>query len=70
MVNASDFRAELNRLFREAAAQGLPYVDVTAGELHRRVGGGNVSSILGQLWREISVEQLCPFWLSHCLPHC
>jgi 5-methylcytosine-specific restriction protein A len=39
MVNASDFRAELNRLFREAGAEGLPYVDVTAGELHRRVGG-------------------------------
>ena len=31
---------------------------------------GNVSSILGQLWREISVEQLCPFWLFHCLPYC
>ncbi len=39
MVNASDFRAGLNRLLRKAAEQGLPYVDVTAGELHRRVGG-------------------------------
>lgn len=38
-----------------------------AAELQR---GGNVSSILGQLWREISVEQLCPFWLFHCLPYC
>ncbi len=35
---AQDFRAELERVFAEGRRQGLPYVDVNSGVLHRRVG--------------------------------
>ncbi len=36
---SSDFQTALNEIIRDAQAKGLPYVDVLAGELHRRVGG-------------------------------
>lgn len=35
---AEDFREELNKILAEAQKRGAPYVEVSAGELHRRVG--------------------------------
>jgi hypothetical protein len=39
MPSASEFRAELERVFRQAEERGLPYVDVKSADLHRRLGG-------------------------------
>ena len=36
---SEDFRQELERIFDEAKKQDQQYVDVKAGDLHRRVGG-------------------------------
>lgn len=38
-VVAEDFNAELLRTFAEASSQGLVFVEVNAGDLHRSVGG-------------------------------
>ncbi len=38
MPTASQFHDELRRIFQMAEQQGLAYVDVNAGELHRRIG--------------------------------
>lgn len=35
---AEDFREELSKILAEAQKRGAPYVEVSAGELHRRVG--------------------------------
>lgn len=39
MPDSFDFELALSHLFKEAERQGWPYVDVNAGELHRKVGG-------------------------------
>lgn len=39
MPNSFDFELALSHIFREAEEQGRSYVDVNAGELHRKVGG-------------------------------
>ena len=36
---AEDFRNALRALFEEAERNGLSYIDIQAGDLHRRVGG-------------------------------
>ncbi len=36
---AQDFQNELTAILQAAQRQGLPYVDVKSGDLHRRVGG-------------------------------
>jgi len=36
---AQDFQRELDNIFATATKQGKTYVDVKAGDLHRRVGG-------------------------------
>jgi hypothetical protein len=38
MPAASQFQSELLRMFRQAQQKDLPYVDIRAGTLHRRVG--------------------------------
>jgi hypothetical protein len=38
MPTADDFRAELYKAMHEAIKQGKEYLDISAGELHRRVG--------------------------------
>lgn len=39
MPTSTEFRDELRSKFREAELKKLPYVDLNAGELHRRLGG-------------------------------
>lgn len=39
MPSPKDFQEELNKLIREATKLGLPFVDITSGELHRKAGG-------------------------------
>jgi hypothetical protein len=39
MPTADEFRRELNSVLYEAFCKGRPTVNVSAGELHRRVGG-------------------------------
>jgi len=39
MPDSFDFELALGHLFKEAEEQGRSYVDVNAGELHRKVGG-------------------------------
>ena len=38
MPNTDDFRNELHRMMYEAVKAGRPTVEISAGELHRRVG--------------------------------
>ena len=38
MPAASDFQTELDKIFQAAQKSGVPYVDVKASDLHRRVG--------------------------------
>ena len=38
MPTAQDFQTEPNAIIQSAKSQGLPYVDVNAGDLHRKVG--------------------------------
>ena len=38
MPTADDFRHELHIISHEAFKQGLPSIEVSAGQLHRRVG--------------------------------
>ncbi|MCG3122048.1 MAG: hypothetical protein GIKADHBN_00424 [Phycisphaerales bacterium] len=38
-MNAHEFQSELNRRFAEAEAIGVDCLTVTAGDLHRSVGG-------------------------------
>lgn len=38
MVTSSNFRAELKAVLASAQERGAPYVDITSGPLHRRVG--------------------------------
>ena len=37
--NAEDFKNHLNKLFETAITQGLSFIDITSGDLHREVGG-------------------------------
>ena len=39
MPTAEDFRLELRAQLRSAQAAGKSYIDINAGELHRKVGG-------------------------------
>lgn len=39
MPNAEEFKAELHRMMSEGTKRDWPTVDISAGELHRRVGG-------------------------------
>lgn len=39
MPTASDFRTLLEQKLRLAQIQGYTYIDITAGELHRELGG-------------------------------
>jgi hypothetical protein len=39
MPTADDFRTELIRMMHEAFKQGCEYVEIEAGELHRRLVG-------------------------------
>jgi hypothetical protein len=39
MPKATDFRAELTRLLKAAELDGRRHIDISAGELHRAVGG-------------------------------
>lgn len=39
MPTAEEFKVELHRMMLEAVQQGKEYVEINAGELHRRVGG-------------------------------
>ena len=39
MATVEDFRLRLNLIFIQALENGLSEVEVTSGELHRRVGG-------------------------------
>lgn len=34
-----DFRTEIQRMLRSATKQGARYVEITSGEVHRRLGG-------------------------------
>jgi len=38
-LNAAIFRQALKNILQQAQAQGQPFVDVLAGDLHRQVGG-------------------------------
>jgi hypothetical protein len=38
-LNAAIFRQALKNILQQAQAQGQPFVDVLAGNLHRQVGG-------------------------------
>jgi len=38
MSTAPQFQAELSNMLAEAQQQNLPYIDIEAGTLHRRVG--------------------------------
>lgn len=44
MANAEQFRTALNRLLAEAQKVGRPFLELTAGELHRAVGGYPIPS--------------------------
>ncbi|RLI39941.1 HNH endonuclease [Candidatus Bathyarchaeota archaeon] len=39
MPTRADFQRVLNSIFNQAESKGLKFVDVTAGDLHRKVGG-------------------------------
>jgi 5-methylcytosine-specific restriction protein A len=39
MPNRSDFQLKLNELFISFEGQGLSFADISAGDLHRLVGG-------------------------------
>jgi len=39
MPNAQEFRSRLDEYFTRASAEGLAYVDVNSGALHRELGG-------------------------------
>jgi len=39
MPTRADFQRVLNLIFNQAESKGLKFVDVTAGDLHRKVGG-------------------------------
>ena len=38
-ITANDFRTELRQIFSSAESLGLSAIEITAGSLHRRVGG-------------------------------
>jgi len=38
MPTSTDFQTELSNIIQAAEKSGAPYVDVKAGDLHRRVG--------------------------------
>ena len=38
MPNADDFRNELHKAMHEAVKQGKQHLDISAGELHQRIG--------------------------------
>ncbi len=39
MLKSNTFKNEITRLINEAKEQGLPYVDIVSGDVHRSVGG-------------------------------
>lgn len=39
MLKSEIFKNEITRLINEAKEQGLPYVDIISGNVHRNVGG-------------------------------
>ena len=39
MPTADEFRSEVGAILRAAELQGLQFVDINAGELHRKLGG-------------------------------
>ena len=39
MPTKDDFQAELHARFRRAEEKGASYIDIKAGDLHRKVGG-------------------------------
>jgi hypothetical protein len=61
MPSAHDFRDELFRMIRDAQRAGNQYVEVEAGELHKRVGGypgrdHRMPSCGGAMKAEVSIE--------------
>lgn len=39
MPTSDEFRSEVGLILRTAERNGLPYVEINAGELHRKLGG-------------------------------
>lgn len=38
-MKSENFKDEISRLLKEAIKQGLPFIDIISGDVHRNVGG-------------------------------
>lgn len=60
MPRAEEFRLELIRVFYEAVQQGKSTVEISAGELHRRVGDYPGANHRIPVCCEVMRSQFCP----------